>query len=440
MLERGSSINVIADLILPTRSRLTVSDLTCINTRSSRSVWSDCEYSQVYISSMKTERLSNHNGFLSDLLKVYLHTSLKSDRGDDSHQPTNCELNVYMACLYCGTKQYRTAAKHCVSVLQSMQSRSNVHGCIERQLLPQFDDNIERVLGIILLYQFVLNSSLNQVQQSQQAECSDVFSVDLLAYYLAAMCLKLEHNDSECHSLREFGVKYEERLQDNGKKFIADILLSYFYRAGDKQTNKTRVYSLSHNCAAILAQRKPLGQFNTNRLSVLMIQSSVEYLNSFRRVMLCDYISVCDIVPRDYQAMYAYKCGLYEECFRLSQESVDSLQHSDRNRRAQVLQVEESDLLSLLDDDLLSLISLTRLCGVFDTCIMIRENVAQLTLSLWLVAQCKVRLRHSMTSFIDILRTMQRVHDRLPERAKINRAMLAFVYRKTVLHLKCHRR
>ena len=99
-------------------------------------------------------------------------------------------------------------------------------------------------------------------------------------------------------------------------------------KVGDKQTNKTQVYSLSHNCAAILAERKPLGQFNTNRISVLMIKSSVEYLNSFRRVMPRDFIPFCDILPPDYEAMYAYKCGLYEKCFRLSQESVDFVKYS----------------------------------------------------------------------------------------------------------------
>ena len=206
-----------------------------------------------------------------------MHTSLKCDFGGDFHELTNCQLNVYMACLYCSTKQYRTAVKHFVTAITSVQSGNNVN-CIERQLLPQFDDNIERVLGIILFYQFILNSSLNQVQQ---AECSDVYSVDLIAHYLAAMCLKQEHNDRECRLQSEFCIKYEKRFYYNDNNFIADILLFYFYQEGDKQTNKTQVYSLSHNCAAILAERRSLAQFNTKRFPVLLIQSSAEYLNSF---------------------------------------------------------------------------------------------------------------------------------------------------------------
>ena len=114
-----------------------------------------------------------------------------------------------MACLYCSTKQYRTAVEHCISAITSVESSNS--NCIEGQLLPQFGDNIERALGIILLYQFVLNSSLNHVQQ---AECSDVYSVDLLAHYLTVMCLEQEHNNCECHVQNEFCIKCEKRFYD----------------------------------------------------------------------------------------------------------------------------------------------------------------------------------------------------------------------------------
>jgi len=57
-------------------------------------------------------------------------------------------------------------------------------------------------------------------------------------------------------------------------------------------------------------------------------------------------------------------------------------------------------------------------------------------LSMYLLVQSKLRLRHSVTSLIDILRVIQRVHDRYRERLIINRAMMAFIYRKTVIHLK----
>ena len=171
-----------------------------------------------------------------------------------------------------------------------------------------------------------------------------------------------------------------------------------------------------------------------------MIQSSVEFLNSFRRVMSCDYSSALGIVPRDYEALYAYKCGLYEQCFHLSRESVDFLLYNECNRNALVLIFEKSDLLLLMDDDYLSLIGLARLCGVFDIDPLEGENLMQLILSMYLLVQSKLRLRHSMTSLIDILRVIQHVHDRLRDQSNINRSMMKFVCRKTVLRLRSHQR
>ena len=101
-----------------------------------------------------------------------------------------------------------------------------------------------------------------------------------------------------------------------------------------------------------------------------------------------------------------------------------------------ILMIDESDLLLLMDDDCLSLISLARLCGVFDINPLIIEPVTQLTMSMYLLVQSKLRLRHSMTSLIDILRVIQRVHDQHDESMITNLAMMTFVYRKTVLSLK----
>ena len=118
MLERGHSMNVVTDLILSTTSKPRVSDLSCISKLSTNtSVSTDCKYSQVPISLMRTQRLSNHNELLIEFLKIYLHTSLKCDCDGDFHELTNCQLNVYMACLCCSTKQYRTAVKHFVPAI-----------------------------------------------------------------------------------------------------------------------------------------------------------------------------------------------------------------------------------------------------------------------------------------------------------------------------------
>jgi len=87
-----------------------------------------------------------------------------------------------------------------------------------------------------------------------------------------------------------------------------------------------------------------------------------------------DYSLVRTIVTRDYEAMCAYKGGLYEQCFHLSSENIDFLLC---NRLTNVLSV-ESDLLLLVDVNGLSLISLAILYGVFDIDPLITERVTQL--------------------------------------------------------------
>jgi len=64
---------------------------------------------------------------LKELLKVYMHTLLECDCNGDFHKLTNCVSNVYMACLYYSTGQYRTALEYCVTVITSEQSGNNVN-------------------------------------------------------------------------------------------------------------------------------------------------------------------------------------------------------------------------------------------------------------------------------------------------------------------------
>jgi hypothetical protein len=59
----------------------------------------------------------------------------------------------------------------------------------------------------------------------------------------------------------------------------------------------------------------------------LLVVLSVEQLTEFRRVISRDYNSICRIVTSDIEAMYAYRCGQYEQCLHVSQQNVGSLWH-----------------------------------------------------------------------------------------------------------------
>jgi len=87
------------------------------------------------------------------------------------------------------------------------------------------------------------------------------------------------------------------------------------------------------------------------------------------------------------------------DILRVIQRVHDMQLYSD-NRIKRSLSFNESDLLLLLDDNCLSLISLARLCGVFGIDPLNGECVDQLALSMYLIVLSK--LRHSVTSQIDM--------------------------------------
>jgi hypothetical protein len=86
-----------------------------------------------------------------------------------------------------------------------------------------------------------------------------------------------------------------------------------------------------------------------------------------------------------------------------------------------------------------SLISLAKLCGIFDIDPTETEAVTQLTLSMYLLIQSKLQLMHSTATIIEALRKVIIVHQRhdpVRHLMTVNRAMMTFVYRKSVRHLR----
>ena len=150
-----------------------------------------------------------------------------------------------------------------------------------------------------------------------------------------------------------------------------------------------------------------------------------------------DFSSVGQIVTNDFQAMYAYKCGSDDKCLSLCENNVVYLL---RGSVAGVILVQMSDLLHLMDDESLSLIGLAKLCGLLD--INLRQGnspgiefVSQLTLLVYLLVQCKLRLKHPRATFIETLRIAMATCFRHHNDDIINRSLMMFAYRKAIKHL-----
>jgi len=136
-------------------------------------------------------------------------------------------------------------------------------------------------------------------------------------------------------------------------------------------------------------------ELNTSELVELLRKSAVEQLTTYRQLMAPDVASVVTIVTTDFEALYAYKRGDYQRCLELSSQNVHTLWYRSYQHSVNILNPE---FVQLLDDDIVSLTALMLIvnpqCTNFgDYC-----YISQLTLSLYLMTQCQLKLHHSVTS------------------------------------------
>jgi len=124
---------------------------------------------------------------------------------------------------------------------------------------------------------------------------------------------------------------------------------------------------------------------------------------------------------------YAFKRGDYQQCLQLSTQNVHKLLFS-LYIPAIVLYPEFTQL---LDDDIVSLIAVTVITN--PACIgnITRySSISQLTLSLYLMTQCQLKLRHSVTSLAQTLHYIKVARMKIPRDRTLNHLTLSLIERK----------
>ena len=139
-------------------------------------------------------------------------------------------------------------------------------------------------------------------------------------------------------------------------------------------------------------------ELDTSALVELLQQSAVEHLTKYRQLEVQKFASVATTVTTDFEAQYAYKRGDYQRCLQLSTQNVHTL--SDATGCAVWT---FPDLIQLLDDDIVSLTALTQIVNPECRNCYGNVRISQLTLSLYLMTQCQLKLRHSVTSVTQTL-------------------------------------
>ena len=357
-----------------------------------------------------------------ELSKAYLYRALSCE--DSDRDSIYCMANVYLTVLYYTTGRYQTAMDHCTLVMRSQDHSLCSSNVVQGELLPKVDDNIDNMLGLAVFYQHV---QIDALRQHHQAKYVSVLTTELFAHYLHIKCTSYTAccQFTQTSSVGEL-KRYDISISDIEQLFIGDVLLFVSLRK-----------LLQQQC-----YHKPVTQqlcqptINSSELIEpdlveLLQKSAIEQLTLFRQSQLRDFGSVVTIFTTDYEALYAYKRGDYQKCLQLYTHNVHTLLYAVKT--PDILAFPE--FIQLMDDDIVSLIALALIVNPKcrdDSCYVL---ISQVTLSLYLMTQCQLKLRHSVTSLAQTLHYIEVAHRRHLVNWKLDRLALKMIAHKAIIYM-----
>ena len=179
-------------------------------------------------------------------------------------------------------------------------------------------------------------------------------------------------------------------------------------------------------CCSVLYLRET--ELNTSELVHFLQKSAVEHLTTYRQLTARDFGSVVTIVTTDYEALHAYKRGDYQRCLQLSTQNAHALWDPVSLTSVPTF----PEFIPFLDDEIVSLTALTVIansdCRTDTGC----SYITQLTLSLYLMTQCQLKLHHSVTSLAQTLYYIQDAQRILPLELTLDQLTLKLIERNAL--------
>jgi len=172
-------------------------------------------------------------------------------------------------------------------------------------------------------------------------------------------------------------------------------------------------------------------ELDTSEVGELLQQAAVERLTTHRQLEAHQFGSVATIVTTDFEALYAYKRGDYQRCLQLSTRNVHTLLYAQVTNLLSTL----PEFIQLMDDDIVSLTALTLIVNPKHRDDAENVYISQLTLSLYLMTQCQLKLRHSVTSLVQTLDYIEAQQRRRPSTRIFDHLTLKLTERKLTMHL-----
>jgi len=224
------------------------------------------------------------------------------------------------------------------------------------------------------------------------------FTTELFAHYLLIKFLSLKkHRQLQQTSLADETQRYQHCLSNSPEIYPTDMML-FGFTSHTKYSPNDRLVTVDNRgeSKSVIFHHK----FDTSRFVELLQQSAVEHFTTCRELE-ARYFD--HFLTPDFKALYAYKCGQYQRCLLMS---LDVERTTISGLSLCLSEVMSPEMIQLMDDDIVSLFGLTMLVNQSS---VPPPSVAvfQLSLSLYLRAQCQIKLRHSVTSLATTLHYVQ---------------------------------
>jgi len=381
---------------------------------------------------IKIARLSNVRSNALEMLhnemsKAYLHQSLTY--GQES---TYCVVHVLLAAYYYMSGHYQSAIDHCKQALNQCDSEPYNLRCFGAEYLPQIDESVDAMFGLILLYQHVQREALKSITKLQSDTfCLQAFTTQLLVRYLYSRC-------STVANTKGSGVKmYRQHLLQTESPLLSDFVL---FKAVEKdldecqETPEVREKTVDDGSNGSRSM-------DTSLLVTTLELVALEKLITVRQTMVREFHSEQFSVVNEFEVLYAYKCGLFAECMQMCRNGINMLLRGTAVR-VQLYPTVIPEMLCLLDGELVSLFGVIHLIyptldiGFIELTEYLRIHIQ--TLLLYLIVCCH---KHGCNDSIDNTVTLIRyVHDEMypadDEDYFVDRLILKLAYRSLKLYIK----
>jgi len=221
-----------------------------------------------------------------------------------------------------------------------------------------------------------------------------------------------------------------ERFYESIQQFIGDVLGLASVRCEQNVRYERKLGVHEHSASPVTLRR----QLNKSELVELLQQSAVEHLTTWRQLKAHLY-SLAYVVTADFEALYAYKRSEYQHCLQLSALNIRTLfDHIDNGclklPPTNIFMLPE--IIQLMKGDIVSFMGLAAIVvlGPSSRDTIRRASISQLSLSLYLMTECQIKLRQSLNRTYDYVRVTARNLDWSIWPLSLDKLLIKLVERK----------